>query len=47
MLRWAAGRAITSWMAVWWRLRGGVPHRGTTLRRAANSARRLREKERR
>lgn len=45
-LPWAAERAITSWVAVWWRLRGGVPYRGTTLRRAASSVRRLRKKER-
>lgn len=46
-LPWAGERAITSWIAVWWRLRGGVPYRGTKLRRAANSLRRLRKKERR
>ena len=42
---WMAERAVTSWIALGWRLRGGVPYRGARLPRAASSPRTLREKE--
>lgn len=39
---WLAERAVCSWAAVAWRIRGGVPYAGTRLRTAAHSARDLR-----
>ncbi|WP_354452148.1 glycosyltransferase [Microbacterium sp. 1262] len=42
---WVVERGVTSWVALSLRLRGGVPYRGTRLRKAANSMRTLRKKE--
>jgi hypothetical protein len=39
---WVVERALCVWVALGWRLRGGVPYGGTRLRRAAHSARELR-----
>jgi len=39
---WAIERGLCSWLAVWARLRGGVPYRDTRLRRAATPMRLLR-----
>ncbi|APF32980.1 glycosyltransferase [Microbacterium paludicola] len=44
---WVIERGLASWVALSLRLRGGVPYRGARLRRAANSMRTLRKKERR
>lgn len=43
---WAAERAVTVWLALMVRLRGGVTYRGTRLWRAATPVRRLREENR-
>jgi hypothetical protein len=43
---WAAERAVTVWLALVMRLRGGVTYRGTRLWRAATPVRRLREENR-
>lgn len=40
---WITERAITVWIAVVQRLRGGAPYRDTRVRRAASSVRRLRK----
>lgn len=39
---WVLERGVCMWVALWWRLRGGVPYAGTRLKRAATSERRLR-----
>ena len=39
---WVLERAVSVWIAVGWRLRGGVPYRGRRLRTAGHSVRRLR-----
>jgi hypothetical protein len=39
---WAAERAVCAWLAVGYRLTGGVPYRGSRLRTAASSPRALR-----
>jgi hypothetical protein len=39
---WLAERAVTSWLALGWRMRGGVPYAGGRLRHAASSRRELR-----
>lgn len=39
---WVAERAITSWIALGWRLAGGVPYAGGKLKHAASSLRDLR-----
>ncbi|PZR53869.1 glycosyltransferase family 2 protein [Xylanimonas oleitrophica] len=39
---WVAERAVCSWLALGWRLRGGVPYAGTRLRTAAHSVHHLR-----
>lgn len=41
---WGAERAVTVWLALLQRLRGGVPYRGRRLRRAATPARVLRRR---
>jgi hypothetical protein len=41
---WVAERAVCSWLAVWARLRGGVPYRDGRLRTAASSPRALRRR---
>jgi hypothetical protein len=38
---WMVERGCCIWLALWWRLRGGVPYAGTRLKRAATSPRRL------
>lgn len=38
---WVLERGVASWLALWWRLRGGVPYAGSRLKRAATSQRRL------
>jgi len=38
---WVLERGATSWLALWWRLRGGVPYGDTRLKRAATPQRRL------
>ncbi|HEV6951874.1 MAG TPA: glycosyltransferase family 2 protein [Promicromonospora sp.] len=42
---WLLERAVAAWVAVGWRLGGGVPYAGTRLRRAAHSLRDLRARE--
>jgi hypothetical protein len=39
---WVLERGVCMWVAVWWRLRGGVPYAGRRLRRAASRPRDLR-----
>jgi hypothetical protein len=39
---WVLERGVCVWLAVWLRLRGGVPYRGRTIVLAANPSRRLR-----
>ncbi|MBN0039671.1 glycosyltransferase [Cellulosimicrobium cellulans] len=39
---WLLERAVCAWVALGWRLRGGVPYRGTRIRRAAHSLEELR-----
>jgi len=39
---WLLERAVCAWVAVGWWLRGGVPYRGTRIRRAAHPVARLR-----
>ena len=39
---WLLERAACAWVALGWRLRGGVPYRGTRIRRAAHSLEELR-----
>ena len=39
---WLIERAVCVWVAMQWRLRGGIPYAGTRLRTAAHSVRRLR-----
>jgi hypothetical protein len=41
---WVAERAVSSWLAVGSRLRGGVPYRDGRLRKAASSSRELRRR---
>lgn len=41
---WLAERAVCVWLAVMWRLRGGVPYAGTRLRTAAHPVRELRRR---
>jgi hypothetical protein len=41
---WVAERAVSSWLAVGARLRGGVPYRDGRLRKAASSPRQLRRR---
>jgi len=41
---WVAERAVTTWLALWARLRGGVPYRDGRLRKAASSHRELRRR---
>ena len=41
---WVAERAVCSWLALWARLRGGVPYRDGRLRTAASSPRALRRR---
>lgn len=38
---WVLERGATSWLALWWRLRGGIPYGAGRLKRAATSQRRL------
>ncbi|MEP6697222.1 MAG: glycosyltransferase family 2 protein [Pseudonocardiales bacterium] len=38
---WVLERGCTSWAAVWWRARGGVPYAGLRLKRAATPQREL------
>lgn len=39
---WMAERAVCVWLALWWRLRGGVPYAGKRVRTAGHSVRALR-----
>lgn len=39
---WVLERGICIWLALWWRLRGGVPYRGARLKVAAHSTASLR-----
>lgn len=39
---WVLERAVCVWLAVGWRLRGGIPYRGVRLRTAGHSVRRIR-----
>ncbi|MCQ1956767.1 glycosyltransferase family 2 protein [Arthrobacter sp. zg-Y826] len=39
---WLVERALCVWLAVYWRLRGGIPYSGARLRTAAHSVRRIR-----
>ena len=41
---WVLERGTCSWLALWWRLRGGVPYGGARLRVAANSTASLRRR---
>ncbi|WP_219417385.1 glycosyltransferase family 2 protein [Pseudonocardia nigra] len=41
---WVLERGVCMWVALWWRLRGGVPYAGRRLRRAATSPRELRRR---
>lgn len=41
---WVAERAVSSWLALWARVRGGVPYRDGRLRKAASSPRALRRR---
>jgi hypothetical protein len=41
---WLLERGVCSWLAVWQRLRGGVPYRGQRVRVAAHSTRTLRRR---
>lgn len=41
---WVLERGVCVWLAVWWRLRGGVPYAGRRLRRAASTPGRLRRR---
>lgn len=41
---WVAERAICTWVALWHRLRGGVPYRGSRLKGAASSRRAIRRR---
>jgi hypothetical protein len=41
---WVLERGVCIWLAVWWRLRGGVPYAGRRLRRAASTPGRLRRR---
>ncbi len=41
---WLAERAVCAWLAVLWRVRGGVPYAGTRLRTAAHPVRELRRR---
>jgi hypothetical protein len=41
---WVLERAVCIWLAVWWRMRGGVPYAGRRLRRAASTRRELRRR---
>ena len=41
---WVLERGVCMWLAVWWRLRGGVPYAGRRLRRAASRPRDLRRR---
>jgi hypothetical protein len=41
---WVAERAVCSWLALWARVRGGVPYRDGRLRKAASSPRALRRR---
>jgi len=41
---WALERGTCIWVALWWRLRGGIPYAGTRLRVAAHSTASLRRR---